>query len=99
MAKVINGATKKGQDLLARASVWEGRELWDVYGSVSRAKCVAMEECKRWCEETNGRNFHICSHNGFRFSVAWEYDNPETGELMTRIETADSTYIVDGTRA
>ena len=99
MAKVINGATKRGQSLLDRASVWEGRELWEVYGNVSSAKMQAMEKCKEWCYRDNGRNFHICSHNSFQFSVAWEYDNPETGELMTRIETANSTYIVDGTRA
>jgi hypothetical protein len=30
--------------------------------------------------------------------VAWEYTNPETGEVMTRIETKDNTYIIDGSR-
>ena len=49
-------------------------------------------------EETNGYDFHICSHNSFQFCVAWEYMNPETGEVMTRIETANNTYIVDGSR-
>ena len=99
MNGIINGATKKGQNLLERARNWEGTELWHVYGSVSRAKCEAMEKCKKWCDETGGYDFHICSHNGFRFSVAWNYVNPETGEVMTRIETADSTYIIDGSRA
>lgn len=96
--KIINGATKRGQELLARARYNEGTELYHVYGNISSAKMKAMEDCRRWCYETNGRNFHIISHNTFQFSVAWEYDNPETGELMTRIETANNTYIVDGSR-
>ena len=99
MAVMVNGATKKGQALLAKARCNEGTELYHVYGRISAAKMKAMEQCKAWCAADRGRNFHIISHNGFRFSVSWEYDNPETGELMTRIETADYTYIVDGSRA
>lgn len=95
---IISGATKRGQELLARARYNEGTELYHVYGNISSAKMRAMEDCKRWYRETNGRNFRIISHNTFQFSVAWEYDNPETGELMTRIETANNTYIVDGSR-
>ena len=98
MAKVISGATKKGQEILARANSWEGTDLFDVYDNVSQAKRKAYEECKAWCYADKGRGFHICSHNSFQFSVAWEYDDPETGELMTRLETANSTYIVDGSR-
>ena len=95
---IISGATKRGQSLLARARSNKGTELYHIYGNVSSAKMKAMEDCKRWYRETNGRNFRIISHNIFQFSVAWEYDNPETGELMTRIETASNTYIVDGSR-
>ena len=99
MAVMVNGATKKGQALLAKARHNEGTELYHVYRSVSAAKMRAMEQCKAWCKEDGGRNFHIISHNSHRFSVAWEYDHPETGEIMTRIETAEYTYIVDGSRA
>ena len=97
MANVIKGSTKKGEELLARARNWEGTELWHVYGSVSSRKCEAMEWCKAQCAKDEGFDFHICSHNGFRFSVAWNYYN-ENGEFMTRIETADNTYIIDGSR-
>lgn len=98
MANVIKGSTKRGQELLARAKNWEGTELWHVYGSMSSAKCEAMEWCKKKCEEMKGYDFHICSHNSHRFSVAWNYVNEETGEVMTRIETADNTYVIDGSR-
>lgn len=98
MAKIINGATKKGRELLERASRFEGTDLFDVYGRYSSRKAVALRHCRRWCEEDEGYNFHIISHNSHNFSVAWNYTNKETGEVMTRIETSSNTYIIDGTR-
>ena len=98
MANIIKGSTKRGQELLARASRFEGTDLSDIYGRWSSAKASAMRDCKAWCDELNGYNFHIISHNGFGFSVAWNYTIPETGEVMTRIETSQSTYIIDGSR-
>lgn len=98
MGKIISGATKRGQMLLARASNFEGINLRDVYGRYSYAKESAMRDCKAWCEGTKGYNFHICSYNGWGFSVAWNYTNEETGEIMTRIETPRGTYIIDGSR-
>jgi len=95
---LVKGSTKRGQALLDRASNYEGRELWDVYGSVSQAKRDAFEKCKEWCYKDGGYNFHIISHNSYSFSVAWEYVDKETGEIMTRIETSTNTYIVDGSR-
>lgn len=95
---IIKGSTKRGQALLARANHFEGTDLFDVYGRYSSAKASAMRDCRRWCEETNGYNFRIISHNTFGFSVAWNYNIPETGEVMTRIETPSSTYIIDGSR-
>ena len=97
--KIISGRTKLGQRLLARASVFQGTELDDVYGRYSSAKASAMRDCKEWCKQDNGYNFHIISHCSNFFSVAWNYDEPNTGERMTRIETASSTYIIDGSRA
>jgi hypothetical protein len=98
MANIIKGSTKRGQALLARANHFEGTDLSDVYGRWSSAKASAMRNCRAWCEGTNGYNFHICSHNGWGFSVAWNYTNTETGEIMTRIETSSGTYIIDGSR-
>lgn len=95
---IISGATKRGQTLLARASEWDGTYLSDVYGSWSGAKERAWRECYEKCNAVNGTNFHICSHNGWAFSVAWEFINQETGEVMTQIETSSGTYIIDGSR-
>ena len=95
---LVKGNTKKGEQLLRRARVWEGEDLFDVYGSVSANKGRAFSDCCFRCKQMNGRNFHICSHNTFQFSVTWEFDSPETGELMTWIETASNIYIVDGSR-
>lgn len=92
---IIKGTTKKGQALLARAKNWEGTYLSDVYGSWSGAKERAWRECYEKCEAAHGWNFHICSHNGWAFSVAWEFINPESDEVMTQIETASGTYIID----
>lgn len=96
--KVISGATKTGQALLKRASHYEGTDLDDVYGRYSSAKASAMRDCKEWCRADDGYNFHIVSHNTSNFSVAWNYVNKETGEIMTRIETSCHTYIIDGSR-
>ena len=99
MAIMVNGATKKGQALLASTERNQGTELYHVYGRVSQAKQNAMERCKAICEAAQGWNFHITGHNAHTFTVAWNYMNTETGEVMTRIETAQNTYIVDGSRA
>jgi hypothetical protein len=95
---VIKGSTKRGQQLLARASRFEGTDLSDVYGRYSSAKANAIRNCRELCNKMNGTNFHICSHTAQAFSVAWNYTNEETGEIMTRIETSCNTYIIDGSR-
>ena len=94
----VNGATKRGQELLARAKRNEGKELRNIYGRWSDKKEKAMNDCRRECYEDGGTNFRIISHCRDNFSVAWEYINQETSEIMTKIKTRDNTYIVDGTR-
>ena len=97
--KFIKGSTKTGQALLSRARYNQGTELSDIYGRYSSAKAAAMRDCKARYQAINGQNFRIISHNGWGFSVAWEYINGKTGEIMTCIETPSCTYIIDGTRA
>ena len=86
--KIINGNTKKGQAMLASARHFEGHTLDDVYGKCSFQKEVAWRECFYKCVAEQGKNFHICSHNTFQFSVAWET------EKGVRIETANSSYLI-----
>ena len=94
----VNGATKRGQELLARAESNQGTELRKIYGRWSDKKEDAMRDCRREYREDNGTDFRIISHCRDYFSVAWEYINEETGEIMTKIKTANHTYIIDGTR-
>ena len=86
--KTIKSTTKKGQNLLAKAVNNEGITLDDVYGKASWQKELAWRECFYKCHAENGHNFHICSHNTFQFSVAWEVENG------MRMETAQSSYLI-----
>lgn len=92
MATIIKANTKKAEQLLDRANYNYGRDLYDVYGSVSRAKRDAMRECKAWYLQDSGDNFRIISYNGWAFSVAWEMTYE--GRPATRIETSRNSYIV-----
>ena len=85
---IIKGTTKKGNDMLKRASYNEGYYLHEVYGSSSTAKNNAWDYCRQKCFTENGENFRIISHNTFSFSVAWEV------EKGTRIETAQNSYLI-----
>lgn len=86
--KTIKGTTKKGQEMLKKAVNNEGRYLWEIYDVFSKAKANALEYCFEKCFDENGTDFHICSHNTFNFSVAWEIENG------MRMETAQSSYLI-----
>lgn len=85
---IIKATTKKGENMIASAKNFEGYTLNEVYGSYSAAKYHAFVDCVHMCQAENGKNFHICSHNTFGFSVAWEVENG------VRIETPKSSYLV-----
>lgn len=85
---VIKGTTKKGQSMIESAKHFDGYTLNDVYGKYSPAKFHAFCDCVLKAEAEKGRNFHVCSHNTFNFSVAWEVENG------MRIETACNSYLV-----
>ena len=96
---IISGATKRGQKLLARASHNEGTELYQVYGNISSAKMRAMENCKRWCYETNGRNNTSKLKNmkisGFKVAVIpiLYYKNTRLSKAVKRLFIeADKAY-------
>lgn len=86
--KTIKGTTKKGQEMLRKAVNNEGRYLWEIYDTFSKAKNNALESCFNLCFNENGTDFHICSHNTFNFSVAWEVENG------MRMETAQNSYLI-----
>ena len=84
----IKANTKKGEIMLNNARTNQGTELYQIYSSYSTAKAKALEYCKALCNEENGYNFRIISHNSQTFSVAWET------EQGTRIETAYNSYLI-----
>lgn len=85
---IIEGNTKKGQTMLHAAVKNEGTFLWHIYDTYSKAKNNALEQCRQMCYKENGADFHICSHNTFGFSVAWEVKNG------MRMETSKSSYLI-----
>ncbi len=88
MAKVYYESSKTGQGLIERMEWNEGTELNGLYNSYSYAKAKALEVCKRKCFDMDGYNFHICSHNTWQFTVAWETDE------AYYMETANHSYVV-----
>lgn len=85
---IIKGSTKKGQTMLRTACNNEGVNLWEVYDAYSLAKKNSFDWCKAQCMAENGTDFHICSHNTFGYSVAWEVENG------MRMETAKNSYLI-----
>lgn len=85
----INKNTKQGKQMLARYAINEGFYLSDVYEKHSNEKETSWRKCLDTCNAENGYNFHICTHNTFGYSVAWEND------FHYRIETPNNTYIID----
>lgn len=79
--------------MIRRAQVNEGHTLSDVYGNYSTEKARSYDWCLEQYNTTTGaHNFHICSHNSFQYSVAWE--GFKDGESILRVETANNSYLV-----
>ena len=84
----VKANTKKGQNLLAIAKQYQGLTLDDIYSKASPEKSFVWRDCFYKCAAENGKNFHICSHNAFNFSVAWEVENGY------RMVTAKNNYFI-----
>ena len=89
--KEINQYTKRGQQLLEMARRNEGFALSDVYENASYSKRVAYDECLREAFESgDATTFHICSHNTFSFTCAWDSKDG------VRYSTSQNDYIIKG---
>ena len=66
-----------------------GYTLDDVYERPSVHKRLAFDYCKRLCERYGGWDFRISSHNTMTFTVMFDFQNPDTGELMRAVITRD----------
>lgn len=85
---IINSSTKRGADMIRRASIFEGSSLHEVYSRYSAAKAESFNNCRKMCNDECGSNFRIISHNTFGYSVAWDIFNG------VRIETPKNSYFV-----
>ena len=93
MATIIKGSTKRGQQLIASGSHYEGTFLDQVYDSYSQAKENAFDYCwDKYTHTPNSSAFGICSHNTYQFTVSWV--GTYEGENAMFIETASNSYIV-----
>lgn len=64
-------------------------ELWHVYGSYSSAKINAFNYCERLMNDLKGWGLRIISSNIMQFTVGFEFEHPETGELCFAYITRD----------
>lgn len=73
---VLSEYSKKGKDILAMASRWDGYTLNQVYDKWSQDKQNAYDSAwEMYCNSRHGNAFSICSHNSFGFSVSWFHDD------------------------
>ena len=73
---VLSEYSKKGKEIIARASRWEGYTLSQVYERPSLAKQKAYDDCyEMYCNSFKADSFGICSHNSQMFTVSWVSDN------------------------
>ena len=89
----FKASTKRGQNIIARAEVYEGTFLHEVYDSFSVEKEKSWNKCYDMFMMTEEHSyFHICSHNSFQYSVAWY--GKKDGEEILRVETANNSFLV-----
>ena len=76
MVVVLSEYSKKGKNVLATASRWDGNTLNQVYDRWSKEKQDAYDSAyEMYCNSRNGNSFSICSHNAFGFTVSWLHDD------------------------
>jgi hypothetical protein len=89
----LKASTKKGQEIIARGSQYEGTMLSQVYDNWSSRKENAFDWCFAQYVATENRTaFSICSHNTFMFTCSWL--GTKDGENIMRYETPSNSYLV-----
>lgn len=71
----------------------KGYTLADVYDSWSSAKQNAYDNCKRMSNALGGWDFCITGSNCMCFTVMFDFEHPETGELMRAKITRDYNHL------
>ena len=73
----------------------ENTELWQVYGRFSHEKAKELEKCKQLAYSLDGERFRIVHHNCHKFTVGFEFPNPETGAMCFAYITRDADRFIE----
>ena len=84
------GKNTKMAEYVRDAWAWSSdTELSHIYGRFSENKARAMRYCEALMEKLNGRDLRIISHNSMVFSVAFLFEDSETGVCCMAYITRD----------
>lgn len=90
--RVVKKDSNLGREIIRRYNYFEGCNLWDVYGSFSRAKINAYEYVMARRGELKGFGLVITSHNKFQFTCAFKFYHNDKYKLA--YFTRDYNYVV-----
>lgn len=93
MATILKYSTKRGKEIVNRATQYQGKFLNQVYKKWSQAKQEAFDECyEKYLATEEHDVWGICSHTNNFFTVSWtgKYE----GQNAMFYETHCNSYIV-----
>lgn len=85
----LNQREKRYQQCYNRST---DSNLYDAYGSFSKAKATAWDYCLEKCYKMSGRGLKVLTHNSFMFTAGFEFVNPETGAVALCIITPSEDF-------
>lgn len=71
------------------------RNLWEIYGTYSRAKANAAEYCKELCYKKGGRGLKFFSPTSFTFSAGFLFTENGVEKLMYITRDYDREIVLD----
>lgn len=87
--RIVKASTALGKRLIKTGVQREATSLNQVYDKWSAEKEEAWNKCyDEYCNTDGAKQFGICSHNTFNFTVSWF-----TPKGM-RLETSKNSYLV-----
>lgn len=87
--------SKKAQGIINSWRRSNATELWQVYGTYSRAKAEAMEYCKRLQNKLDGYDGRITGASNYFFSYAFKYEKDGKEWMMYITHAADTTFCLE----
>ena len=86
--------TKKMEHWYQQYCTSNATELYHVYGQICERNRTSYERIKARAKELHAvGDVRILTHSCHHYTCGYVYPNPETGELMFRVETRENTYV------